>query len=45
LVPLKPLARSPQCGFASSIVGNRVSIDDERLKLERVGEIARRISI
>jgi 5-methyltetrahydropteroyltriglutamate--homocysteine methyltransferase len=42
-VPLDRLALSPQCGFASSIVGNGLSIDDERRKLERVCEIARRI--
>jgi 5-methyltetrahydropteroyltriglutamate--homocysteine methyltransferase len=42
-VPLERLALSPQCGFASSIVGNGLSIDDERRKLERVCETARRI--
>src|SRR5258708_5761300 len=42
-VPLERLALSPQCGFASSIVGNDLSIGDERRKLERVCETARRI--
>jgi 5-methyltetrahydropteroyltriglutamate--homocysteine methyltransferase len=42
-VPLERLALSPQCGFASSIVGNDLSIEDEKLKLERVCETARRI--
>src|SRR5215813_13612612 len=42
-VPLERLALSPQCGFASSIVGNDLSIEDERRKLERVCETARRI--
>ena len=42
-VPLERLALSPQCGFASSIVGNDLSIEDERLKLETVCETARRI--
>jgi 5-methyltetrahydropteroyltriglutamate--homocysteine methyltransferase len=42
-VPLERLALSPQCGFASSIVGNGLSIDDERRKLERMCETARRI--
>ena len=37
------LAISPQCGFASSIVGNDLSIEDERRKLERECETARRI--
>ena len=42
-VPLERLALSTQCGFASSIVGNRLSNDEERRKLERVCETARRI--
>ncbi|MGA7451666.1 MAG: cobalamin-independent methionine synthase II family protein [Rhodoplanes sp.] len=42
-VPLERLALSPQCGFASSIVGNDLSIEDERRKLERMCETARRI--
>jgi 5-methyltetrahydropteroyltriglutamate--homocysteine methyltransferase len=32
--PLDRLAISPQCGFATSIEGNALSIDDERVKLE-----------
>jgi 5-methyltetrahydropteroyltriglutamate--homocysteine methyltransferase len=42
-VPLERLGLSPQCGFASSILGNNLSIDEERRKLERVCETARRI--
>jgi 5-methyltetrahydropteroyltriglutamate--homocysteine methyltransferase len=42
-VPLERLALSPQCGFASSILGNNLSIEDERRKLERLCETARRI--
>src|SRR5262245_47169501 len=42
-VPLERLALSPQCGFASSILGNSLSIDEERRKLERVCETARRM--
>jgi 5-methyltetrahydropteroyltriglutamate--homocysteine methyltransferase len=42
-VPLDRLALSPQCGFASSILGNGLSIENERRKLERVCETARRI--
>jgi 5-methyltetrahydropteroyltriglutamate--homocysteine methyltransferase len=30
------LGLSPQCGFASSIIGNRISPDDQRRKLELV---------
>jgi len=42
-VPLERLALSTQCGFASSILGNGLSIDDQRRKLERVCETARRV--
>ena len=42
-VPLPRLALSPQCGFASTIAGNRVSADDQRAKLRRVAETARAI--
>ena len=40
-VPLERLAVSPQCGFSSSIVGNRITVDDERRKLRAVVETAR----
>ena len=39
-IPLARLALSPQCGFASTIEGNRVSPDDQRDKLKRVSETA-----
>jgi 5-methyltetrahydropteroyltriglutamate--homocysteine methyltransferase len=42
-VPLERLTLSPQCGFASSIAGNDLSIEDERRKLETLRETARRI--
>ena len=42
-VPLERLALSPQCGFASTVGGNQLSIDDERRKLGLVVETARRI--
>ena len=42
-VSLDRLALSPQCGFASSIVGNDLSFEDERHKLETLCETARRI--
>jgi 5-methyltetrahydropteroyltriglutamate--homocysteine methyltransferase len=41
VVPLERLAISPQCGFGSDVVGNLVSEDDQRRKLERVVEAAR----
>jgi len=40
-LPLERLALSPQCGFASTMEGNRVTPDDQRRKLERVAEVAR----
>jgi 5-methyltetrahydropteroyltriglutamate--homocysteine methyltransferase len=42
-VPLERLAVSPQCGFASSVGGNPVTLEDERRKLARVAEVARRV--
>jgi 5-methyltetrahydropteroyltriglutamate--homocysteine methyltransferase len=42
-VPLDQLALSPQCGFASDVVGNLLSPDDQRRKLERVVEVARQV--
>ena len=40
-VPLEQVAISPQCGFASDIVGNKVSEDDQRRKLSLLAETAR----
>jgi len=37
------LAVSPQCGFASDVVGNLLSEDDQRRKLELVAEVARQV--
>jgi 5-methyltetrahydropteroyltriglutamate--homocysteine methyltransferase len=42
-VPLENLAIAPQCGFASSLPGNLLSLDDQRRKLERVAETARKV--
>ncbi len=42
-INLDQLAVSPQCGFASDVVGNLVSEDDQRRKLERVVETARQV--
>ena len=39
-VPLDRLALSPQCGFATSILGNALSPDDQRVKLETIVETA-----
>jgi 5-methyltetrahydropteroyltriglutamate--homocysteine methyltransferase len=42
-VPLEQLVLSPQCGFASDVVGNLISEDDQKRKLERVVETARQV--
>ncbi len=42
-VPLERLALSPQCGFASSVLGNALAIEDERRKLELVCDVARQV--
>jgi 5-methyltetrahydropteroyltriglutamate--homocysteine methyltransferase len=41
--PLDQLALSPQCGFASTCEGNRVSADDQWQKLKLVTDIAREV--
>lgn len=40
-VALERLALSPQCGFASTMEGNRVTMEDQRRKLELVVSVAR----
>jgi 5-methyltetrahydropteroyltriglutamate--homocysteine methyltransferase len=42
-IPLEQLAVSPQCGFGSDVSGNLVSEDDQKRKLERVVELARKV--
>jgi 5-methyltetrahydropteroyltriglutamate--homocysteine methyltransferase len=42
-VPLENLALSTQCGFASTLLGNLISWDDMRRKLELVAKVARRV--
>ena len=41
VIPLDRLALSPQCGFASTIAGNRIAPEDQKQKLARVAETAR----
>ena len=43
VVPLERLALSPQCGFASTMEGNRVSPEDQRRKLQLVADTARAV--
>ncbi|RKU12319.1 vitamin-B12 independent methionine synthase [Candidatus Poribacteria bacterium] len=42
-VPLERLALSPQCGFSTSVLGNRITEEDQRRKLSVVVETARRV--
>jgi 5-methyltetrahydropteroyltriglutamate--homocysteine methyltransferase len=39
--PIEQLGLSPQCGFATSVIGNAISTDDQRRKLRVVAETAR----
>ena len=43
IVPLERLALSPQCGFASTHEGNRLTPEDQRRKLELVASVAREV--
>jgi len=40
-LPMERLGLSSQCGFASSVIGNKISPDDQRRKLELVTSTAR----
>ncbi len=42
-VPLDRLALSPQCGFASTLPGNLVTVEDERAKLRLVAQVAHEV--
>jgi hypothetical protein len=41
--PLEQLALSPQCGFSSTIEGNRLTIEDQFAKLRMIVEVAREV--
>jgi 5-methyltetrahydropteroyltriglutamate--homocysteine methyltransferase len=41
--PLEQLAISPQCGFASSVVGNPLTVQEQEAKLARLVEVAREV--
>ncbi|MGZ3644362.1 MAG: cobalamin-independent methionine synthase II family protein, partial [Ktedonobacteraceae bacterium] len=42
-IPLERLALSPQCGFASTMEGNRITFEDQRKKLELVASVAQEV--
>jgi 5-methyltetrahydropteroyltriglutamate--homocysteine methyltransferase len=43
IVPLERLALSPQCGFASTMEGNKLTPEEQRAKLDLVGRVARSV--
>jgi 5-methyltetrahydropteroyltriglutamate--homocysteine methyltransferase len=43
LVPLEQLGISPQCGFSSTVLGNKLTITDQIAKLKLVVEVAREV--
>ena len=43
IIPLERLALSPQCGFASTHEGNRLTADEQRKKLELVAQTAKEV--
>ena len=43
LVPLDQLGISPQCGFSSTVLGNKLTIDDQIAKLKLVVQVARKV--
>jgi len=42
-MPLERLALSPQCGFASTMEGNRITPEEQQAKLVLVGTVARKV--
>lgn len=43
LVPLDQLGISPQCGFSSTVLGNKLTIEDQIAKLKLVVQVAREV--
>jgi 5-methyltetrahydropteroyltriglutamate--homocysteine methyltransferase len=43
IIPLERLALSPQCGFASTMEGNRIPVEVQRQKLELVASVSRQV--
>jgi 5-methyltetrahydropteroyltriglutamate--homocysteine methyltransferase len=43
LVPLEQLGISPQCGFSSTVLGNKLTIADQIAKLKLVVDVAREV--
>ena len=43
LVPLDQLGISPQCGFSSTVLGNKLTVDDQIAKLKLVVQVAKEV--
>ena len=43
LVPLDQLGISPQCGFSSTVLGNKLTIDDQVAKLKLIVQVAKEV--
>ena len=43
IVPLEQLGISPQCGFSSTVLGNKLTIQDQVAKLRLIVEVAKKI--
>jgi 5-methyltetrahydropteroyltriglutamate--homocysteine methyltransferase len=41
--PVERLALSPQCGFATSVIGNTLTPDEQKAKLETIAQTARAV--
>ena len=42
-LPLDQLALSPQCGFSSTIAGNKLTVEEQAAKLRLVVEVSREV--
>jgi len=42
-IDIDQLALSPQCGFASTVAGNPITVDDQKRKLELIVDVAEKI--
>jgi 5-methyltetrahydropteroyltriglutamate--homocysteine methyltransferase len=42
-VPLDQLCLSPQCGFSSTLEGNKITVEEEIAKLKLIVEVAKEV--
>jgi 5-methyltetrahydropteroyltriglutamate--homocysteine methyltransferase len=42
-VPLDQLGISPQCGFSSTVLGNKLTVDDQIAKLKLIVQVAQEV--